>query len=110
MATAVASGVVANMIDANRRDEGASSVLTPNMVKAILQFTAIPVRRDPDSATPMQLEQGAGSLNADGAVRLTRAINPSAPVGTPWLESRHHAGHRFRRRAAGRVGPAHRVG
>ena len=43
MAAAVASGVVANMIAANRRDEGPSSVLTPNTVKAILQFTAIPV-------------------------------------------------------------------
>ncbi len=85
MATAVASGVVADMIDANRRDEGAASVLTPNTIKAILQYTAIPLS-DEDPTTPSQLEQGTGSLNAAGAITLVRAIDPSTPVGSPWLE------------------------
>lgn len=86
MAAAVTSGVVALMIDANRRDEGASSVLTPNTVKAILQFTAIPLPDD-DQATPSVLEQGAGGINGAGALALTRAIDPAVPVGSPWLET-----------------------
>ena len=35
-------------------------MLTPNAIKAMLMFTAIPVT-DPDPATPRQLEQGAGA-------------------------------------------------
>ena len=85
MAAGVASGVVALMIDANRRDEGSYSRLTPNTVKAILQFTATPVAY-PDPATPAALEQGTGAINAAGAVTLTRAINPS----TTWVSPGSH--------------------
>ncbi|MEW6323545.1 MAG: S8 family peptidase [Acidobacteriota bacterium] len=59
MAAPVVSGVVATMIQANPN-------LTPNLVKAILQFTA-EVKSDYNYLT-----QGAGFLNALGAVRLSR--------------------------------------
>jgi subtilisin family serine protease len=84
MAAGVASGVVALMIEANRQDEGAASVLTPNTIKALLQYTAIPLTHlVPETAA---LEQGAGSINAAGAVAMARAIDPAAALGTPWLE------------------------
>jgi serine protease AprX len=86
MAAGVTSGVVALLIEANRLDEGASSVLTPNLIKAILQFTAIAVA-DPDPTTPAMLEQGAGAINAAGAIALTRAIDPDMPKGSSWLEA-----------------------
>ncbi|HWP43882.1 MAG TPA: S8 family peptidase, partial [Blastocatellia bacterium] len=72
--------------------------LTPNMVKAILQYTAQPL------ASFSTLEQGAGQLNVEGAVRLAGAIRQdlywlilgspllSAPVPT---HSTTIAGHSF---------------
>ena len=86
MAAGVTSGVVALVIEANRLDEGASSVLTPNMIKAILQYTSIAVA-DPDASTPAMLEQGAGAINVAGAIALTRAIDPDMPRGSSWLET-----------------------
>ena len=59
MAAPVVSGVVARMLQANPG-------LTPNAVKAILQYTAT---FDPSVDV---LAQGAGFLNADGAVALSR--------------------------------------
>jgi serine protease AprX len=91
MAAGVASGVVALMIEANRLDEGASSRLTPNTVKALLQYTAIPVPQTWSPAgAPDALAQGAGGINGGGAIELTRAINPSAASGEPWLEAAVH--------------------
>ena len=88
MAAAVASGVVALMIEANRLDEGAASRLTPNTVKAILQYTALAVPETfSPSGIPAALAQGAGGINGAGAIELTRAINPDSAVGTPWLET-----------------------
>jgi len=84
MATGVASGVVALVIDAHRQAHPAAPALTPNLVKAILQYSAIPVPDD-DTATPSVLEQGAGGVNAAGAQALARAIDTSMPVGTSWL-------------------------
>jgi hypothetical protein len=84
MAAGVASGVVALVIEANRRATGSTTGLTPNMVKAILQYSAIPVT-DSDPSTPAALEQGAGGINAAGAIALARAIRPATTVGTPWL-------------------------
>jgi serine protease AprX len=87
MAAAVASGVVALMIEQNRLDEGASS-LTPNTVKAILQYTAIDVPKTfTPNGIPTALAQGAGAINGAGAIELVRAIDPAAPVGSPWLET-----------------------
>ena len=59
MAAPVVSGTVALMLQAN-------PALTPNLVKAILQFTAQDVQRYD------YLTQGAGFLNTLGAVRLAR--------------------------------------
>ena len=59
MATPVVSGTVALMLEANPN-------LTPNMVKAILQFTAQVY------AGYNSLTQGAGFLNTLGAVRLAK--------------------------------------
>jgi hypothetical protein len=78
MAAGVASGVVALMLHANRE-------LTPNAVKAVLEYTSIPVRDDDGRLDP--LSQGAGQIEASGSVALARAINPRAPVGTPWLST-----------------------
>ena len=60
MAAPVVSGTIALMLQANPS-------LTPNMVKAILQYTA------ENHANYDALAQGAGFLNARGAVELTRA-------------------------------------
>jgi hypothetical protein len=86
MATAVTTGVVALVLEANKVDEGPGTPLTPNTVKAVLQHTAIHVP-DQDPSTPDVLEQGAGGVNAGGAVTLARAIDPLAPIGAFWLET-----------------------
>ena len=67
MSAAVVSGTVALMLQANPS-------LTPNMVKAILMYTA-QIMNGPDL-----FEQGAGLLNADGAVRLARSLRQDANV------------------------------
>ncbi|MFA5908049.1 MAG: S8 family peptidase [Vicinamibacterales bacterium] len=85
MATAVTSGVVALMVEANRRDSGAGVPLAPNTVKMLLQYTALAVGGD-ESPVPPQFEQGAGGLNAAGAIELARAIDPASPVGSHWLQ------------------------
>ena len=79
MAAGVASGVVALVLHANRD-------LTPNAVKAILEYTSIPVL-DEDGSRFDALSQGAGQIEVAGALTLARAINPLAPVGTPWLST-----------------------
>ena len=61
MASPVVSGTIALMLQAN-------PALTPNLVKAILQFTA----ESRDSYDP--LTQGAGFLNTRGAVELARSL------------------------------------
>ena len=58
-AAAAVSGVAAQMLQAN-------PALTPNLMKAILEYTS------EDHAGYSPLEQGAGFLNALGAVRLSR--------------------------------------
>jgi len=71
MATPVVSGTVALMLEANPR-------LTPNAVKAILEYTA-QIR-----AGQSPLAQGAGLLNAHGALRLARFFAaPQSFLGTP---------------------------
>jgi serine protease AprX len=70
MAAPVVSGVVAQMLQANPS-------LTPNAVKAILQYTA---QEYPGYSS---LEQGAGFLNAIGAVRLARFYATAQPGQHP---------------------------
>ena len=61
MASPVVSGTIALMLQAN-------PALTPNLVKAILQYTAESKRRYDG------LTQGGGFLNARGAVELARSL------------------------------------
>jgi serine protease AprX len=69
MAAPVVAGTVALMFEANPN-------LTPNAVKALLQYTA-QVSPGPDFLT-----QGAGFLNARGAIRLARFwANPEHELG-----------------------------
>ena len=79
MAAAVTSGVVALMVEANR--DRYDAPLTPNAVKAILEYTALPVRGE------NPLAQGTGALNGAGAVLLAQSIDPARPVGAWWLTS-----------------------
>jgi len=79
MAAPVVSGTVALMLQANPS-------LTPNLIKAILQYTSQPY------AGYKPLEQGAGFLNTLGAVRLARfyALNRASqgmPVQRSWSKS-----------------------
>ena len=86
MAAGVASGVVAQVLEANRTANRKGPALTPNAVKAILQFTAVPVMDD--TGLPYDaLTQGAGGINGAGAVALARAIDNGAPVGSSWLST-----------------------
>jgi len=77
MSAPVVSGTIALMIQANPS-------LTPNQVKAILQYTA-EVHPDHDSLT-----EGAGFLNAKGAVDLARyfggdlSVYPSSSSAAAW--------------------------
>jgi subtilisin family serine protease len=94
MASPVVTGTIALMLQAN-------PALTPNLVKAILQFTA--ESRDGYNA----LTQGAGFLNTRGAVELaqslasgtsTAAALPAAPTATdptPWSRQLIWGNHRI---------------
>jgi serine protease AprX len=77
MAAGVVSGVVAQVLHSNR-------ALTPNALKMVLQYAALPVTQD-DGTYYDVLTQGAGSINATGATRLARAINPATAIGSSWL-------------------------
>jgi len=78
MAAPVVSGVVAAMIEASRANHGGAQ-LTPNAIKAILQYTAIPLQ-NVDT-----LSQGAGALNGAGAIAMAVAIDPRVATGSWWL-------------------------
>ncbi len=82
MAAGVTSGVVAAMLEANPAHR-----LTPNAVKAILQFSAVTMK-DETGKRYDRLTQGAGAINANGAIRLASAIDSTVPVGAPWLTRR----------------------
>jgi subtilisin family serine protease len=78
MAAPVVAGAAALVLQAN-------SSLTPSLVKALLALTAQPL------AGFNQLEQGAGDLNVEGAVRLAklvrRDLSNSTPLGASLLTS-----------------------
>lgn len=90
MAAPVVAGTVALMFQAN-------PALTPNLVKAILQYTAEHKTRYND------LTQGAGFLNARGAVQVARlfvATGSSTASGTvsdptPWNKHINWGNHRI---------------
>jgi subtilisin family serine protease len=76
MASPQVAGAVALLLQAN-------PTLTPNLVKAILMYTAQPL-------TGYSLfEQGAGQLNIEGAVRLAKLVrtnlNATTPLGSSLL-------------------------
>jgi len=76
MSTPVTAGAAALLFQVNPN-------LTPNMVKAFLMYTAQPL------AGSNMLEQGAGEINIEGAVRLARLartdLSTDTPVGAPML-------------------------
>jgi subtilisin family serine protease len=87
MAAPVVSGTIALMLQAN-------PTLTPNLIKAILQYTAqvYPGYRP--------LEQGAGFLNTYGAVRLARfyaahQVGDHLPVQRIWSQHIIWGNHRL---------------
>jgi hypothetical protein len=86
MATAVTTGSIALLVEANRSANyyPARPSLTPNAVKAILQYTALGIHDD-TGVEYDALRKGAGSLNTKGAIDLGRVIDTEAPVGSSWL-------------------------
>ena len=81
MSAAATSSVVALLIEASRSTNTQQRALPPNAIKAILQYTAVPLANvDP-------LTQGAGSLNAAGAIAVVRSIDPTVSKGSWWLVS-----------------------
>ena len=69
VAALVVTGAVALILQAN-------PTLTPNLVKAILMYTAQPL------AGYNLLEQGAGELNIEGAVRLAKLVRTDLTANT----------------------------
>src|SRR4030095_11469802 len=73
VAAPAVAGAAAVLLEAN-------SSLSPNLIKAILMYSAQPLPGF------NMLEQGAGMLNIDGAVRLARAIrNPATSLSNGQL-------------------------
>ena len=90
MAAAVATGVVALVLETSAgydRRGYWGDLLTPNAVKAVLQYTAIPLR-DAQGVKYNALTQGTGAINALGAMELADAIDPSISTRHPWLRYR----------------------
>jgi hypothetical protein len=85
MSAAVTTGIVSLVLEASRgvNTEGA---LTPNAVKAVMQFTALPLS-DGNGQRYDALTQGTGEVNARGAVSLALSINTAMPVGSDWLRT-----------------------
>jgi serine protease AprX len=83
MAAPQVAGTVALVLQAN-------PYLAPNTEKGILMYSAQWLSLKDTLGQPLSkglstLTQGAGSLNAVGAVEVALAIDPSKPVGSPWL-------------------------
>jgi serine protease AprX len=79
MAAGVASGAAALVLQANQG-------LTPNALKAVLEYTSIPVRNDAGGYYD-PLTQGVGQIQVAGALQLAQAIDLAAPLGSGWLMS-----------------------
>jgi hypothetical protein len=83
MAAAVATGVASIVIEASRSAHP-GGYPTPNTVKAMLQFSALPVLANKRFDEADSLAQGTGEVNAIGAVQLAEAINPRAGLNQRW--------------------------
>ena len=80
MSAAVTSGVVALILQRHNQSGYRRQLpLTANLVKAMLEYSAIPVA----GADP--LTQGAGEINAAGAIALAGAIDTAVSSGRWWL-------------------------
>ena len=88
LAAATATGVAAVALEASRA-ANAGLAVSPNAIKAMLQYTAVPVAGD-DGQSVEPLAQGAGQVNGDGAIALALAIDSRAPGGAPWLRADAH--------------------
>jgi serine protease AprX len=87
MATAVTTGSIALLLEANREANGPDHPpLTPNATKALLHYTAVGIQSDLGLEYD-PLRKGAGALNARGAIDLGRRIDTSTPTGEWWLTS-----------------------
>jgi serine protease AprX len=99
MATGVVSGLVALAFEANqsgayqrwlaekRNQRGAFTAppaLTSNTIKAMLQYSATPLRGD-DGGAYNALEQGAGLVNGAGALALSYYLDTAKPAGAYWM-------------------------
>jgi serine protease AprX len=84
MAAGVTSGVVAMMIEAHRNAFWNPTKLSPNTVKAILEYSATTLTNDETLQPYDLLTQGAGEVNVRGAVDLAKIIDPSALIGLSW--------------------------
>lgn len=84
MATAVTTGSIALLLEANRAAHPDAPPLTVNAVKGVLQYTAVGIH-DNRGLEYDPLRKGAGALNPAGAIALGRSIDTSAPAGMPWL-------------------------
>ncbi len=84
MATAVTSGSIALLLEANRTANPGRPALTANAVKAILQYTSVGIHNDLGIEYD-PLRKGAGALNGKGAIQMAQAVDTSVPVGAPWL-------------------------
>jgi serine protease AprX len=103
MSSAVVSGLIAVMIEANnygnyqrwqeaqallKRNQRSSSypgapALTANAIKAMLQYTATPLR-DGNGVQYDALVQGAGEVNGLGAITLAYFADTTKPAGSFW--------------------------
>ena len=99
MATAVVSGTAALILQANH-------ALTPNAVKAILQFTALPVRDEQGAGTTFSLRALAASMPR----APSRWPPTSIPEGRLVMVADHHTGSLDGHRRTGVVvGGEHRL-
>jgi serine protease AprX len=92
MATAVTTGSIALLLEANRAANYYPShpSLTPNAVKALLQYTSVGIHDDA-GIEYNALRKGAGSLNPKGSIDLGRSIDTSTPERQWWLTSTPYA-------------------
>jgi serine protease AprX len=86
MASAVTTGSVALLLEANRAANHYPTrpSLTPNAVKALLEYTSIGIH-DNSGIDYDSLREGAGALNAKGAIDVARTVDTSTPAKTWWL-------------------------
>jgi len=79
MAAPQVAGVIALMLEA-------APSMDPNTIKGVLMYTAEHLPLGLSSGLDL-LTQGAGALNAPGAVDLAGRLNHSAAIGSAWLTS-----------------------